>query len=372
MSLSDFEKQLAKEHLRRRDEFNRLIDKSAIEAMSIAASAIAHQRLLAAQALRSLHEGHKTVAAAMFSRPVINSINATHAAIFQNIIKGVDRTALESIARTMASINTSAVAALRRSAVETITALANSTAHMDALASIATLSAAIPRETLKRAAQAVAEAGRIDISKLGAISGSGAIAALDYSSFSPDIEQIRAIQSSFSGQLAVALREMLAAGPITDETARPVLELIDSRIDSGQKGRITAEGLLGLLLALIAVIISFKDYRLNVDQSSSSDKAAVVQEQQLTKISDLLGQVIERINHVGPKEDQNTYYVVEREVILRLKPNTKSSEVALLFRNQKVRLVKPNHQWIYVEYFDEIEAVPKYGWAYKKYLKKLD
>lgn len=350
-----------------------MMGKSVVEALSAASAAGELQRNLAAQAIQPLLNSFRKNAAeaALAQKSIADSIRATQATTFQNIFNGIDAEARESVARTVAGMH-HAMGELRRGAFEAMSALSAPAIHREALASIAALTRALPKDTFGHAARAIAEAHRINFSKLGAISGSGAIAALDYSSFSPGIEQIRAIQSSFSGQLAVALREMLTTGPITEDTARPVLELIDSRIDSRQKGRITAEGLLGLLLALIAVIIASKDYRLNVDQASSSDKAAVVQEQQLTKISELLSQVVERIDRVAPVEDSSTYYVVEREVILRLKPNTKSSKVALLFPNQRVRLVKPNHQWIYVEYFDEFEGVPKYGWAYKKYLKKLD
>ena len=43
-----------------------------------------------------------------------------------------------------------------------------------------------------------------------------------------------------------------------------------------------------------------------------------------------------------------------------------------LLPKQKSRLVQRRHKWIYVEYFDEIEGIPKYGWANKKYLKKIE
>lgn len=47
------------------------------------------------------------------------------------------------------------------------------------------------------------------------------------------------------------------------------------------------------------------------------------------------------------------------------------TQVAVLYPNQKVRLEKSAHRWIYVEYFDYIEGIPKMGWVNKKYLKML-
>jgi hypothetical protein len=62
---------------------------------------------------------------------------------------------------------------------------------------------------------------------------------------------------------------------------------------------------------------------------------------------------------------------VDREVTLRLKPKAKSPVFGLLFPDQKVRVIQRRHKWIYVEYVDEIEGVPKYGWAYKKYFHSM-
>ena len=67
-------------------------------------------------------------------------------------------------------------------------------------------------------------------------------------------------------------------------------------------------------------------------------------------------------------------YVVQRRVEIRLKPNNKSANVAVLYPNQAVKLVpekdkeKYRHEWIYIEYFDFIEGIPKLGWVNKKYL----
>jgi hypothetical protein len=63
--------------------------------------------------------------------------------------------------------------------------------------------------------------------------------------------------------------------------------------------------------------------------------------------------------------------VVERQVVLRLKPSNRGAKIVILFPNQKVLLIEEKHKWIYIEYFDYLEAIPKYGWANKKYLKRL-
>ncbi len=224
---------------------------------------------------------------------------------------------------------------------------------------------------MERTAQAIAEANRIDISKIGAITGSSALAALDFSKFSNDIEQIRAIHTSYSGQLASALRDLLNAQEISEETVRPIQALINLKVDSLPQGRISAEGLMTLLLTLISVLIAYGSYGIAIDQSTSSEETAIAQARQSSQITDLLRRLVEDTQRLIPDQDQSTYYVVEREVILRLKPTSKSAPFGSLFPNQKVRGVQRSHKWIYVEYFDEIEGVPRYGWAYKKYFQHI-
>jgi uncharacterized protein YgiM (DUF1202 family) len=56
---------------------------------------------------------------------------------------------------------------------------------------------------------------------------------------------------------------------------------------------------------------------------------------------------------------------------LRSQTSAKSSIIAKLHPNQKVALIRSQQEWIYVEYFDYIEAIPKMGWVYEKRLKRL-
>jgi len=86
----------------------------------------------------------------------------------------------------------------------------------------------------------------------------------------------------------------------------------------------------------------------------------------------LLKQIASNTEQRIPDKDENAYYVVVRKVAIRIKPKCKSAALAVLSPNQKVRLVQDNHKWIYVEYYDYLESIPKYGWANKKYLKRLD
>ena len=47
-----------------------------------------------------------------------------------------------------------------------------------------------------------------------------------------------------------------------------------------------------------------------------------------------------------------------------------SSKFARLYPNTRVKLIVEKHKWLYVEWTDYLEAIPRYGWVNKKYLKK--
>ena len=69
-------------------------------------------------------------------------------------------------------------------------------------------------------------------------------------------------------------------------------------------------------------------------------------------------------------KDDNIYYVVLREVQVKANPSFKSPSVGSLFPNSRVKLISTKHKWVYVEWFDYLEGIPRYGWVSKKYLKR--
>ncbi len=83
--------------------------------------------------------------------------------------------------------------------------------------------------------------------------------------------------------------------------------------------------------------------------------------------------VIEKIvENTNPESEKaEIYYVVKREFDVRANPTFKSMKFGRLFPNTKVKLITEKHKWVYIEWTDYLEAVPRYGWVDKKYLKKL-
>lgn len=83
-------------------------------------------------------------------------------------------------------------------------------------------------------------------------------------------------------------------------------------------------------------------------------------------------QILKEVEKLKPAEVKEVYYVVEREAKLKSHPRPKSPTIQILSPNQRVKLVQVKGKWIYVEYFDYIEGIPKTGWVLKKYTKRTN
>jgi hypothetical protein len=84
-------------------------------------------------------------------------------------------------------------------------------------------------------------------------------------------------------------------------------------------------------------------------------------------------QILEEVEKLKPPKVKvnEISYVVERKVELKIRPQSKSATIQILSPNQTIKLIQAKGKWIYVEYFDYIEGLPKTGWVLKKYTRRL-
>lgn len=122
--------------------------------------------------------------------------------------------------------------------------------------------------------------------------------------------------------------------------------------------KLSLEFYLNLLIALMFFVYS---------QSLSQESETRISNQ-LSITQEL---IVERLDNLIEIQNDETYYVVHRNVNLREAPTTKSAVKTVLYRNQKVILVQRKSKWIQVEYYDHILGVHLNGWCYKKYLKMM-
>jgi hypothetical protein len=392
---------MVEEQRRRMKELEGIAGRTAFH--SLAVRSLLNAQTAAAEAARNslMHSAYETaVIAAQAHQGLLSGFKAAQSEAFKSMFGGINRSASEALAKAVAGVNaiTADAAARMASAAAGVTAAAGTyrasaaaaalavssaqkeslaainsmvAARKGALASMEAIASSARLESVMSAAKAIAEANKVDLTRLGAVGGSSGLAALDFSAFGSDINHLSALRTSFAGRLADILREEIEPTEQSNANLDRIEEIINKQVESLPQSRISAEGLIHLYLTILSVLIALAGLGITFRQFLDSGKISEDQQQLFTRLFDLTHKVVESTERLNPLQDTSIYYVVEREVALRIKPRTKSKITALLFPNQKVRLVQPSHQWIYVEYFDEIEAVPKYGWAYKKYLKRL-
>jgi hypothetical protein len=296
----------------------------------------------------------------------------------RNLITGIKSPAREAVEKTIATLQTFALDYTRPAIAEYCVpsvgpafggeqsyALVSPESMMHAAVGrlVFACAAELPEEGLAQTAGAVAQASRINFEMLGAVTGSAALAGLDFSNFEPE-GHIEAIQRSYSGRLASVIRDILYNREITQETIKPLEALIETKVASLPQNRVSAEGMLTLFTTLLPVVISHETHREYFVNGS-------LVAGHLNPLIYIIGGVLENTKRLIPDIDDNTYYRVMRQVGVSARPKSRTSQTGLLVPAQTVRLVDRSHKWIAVEYFDQIHGIARQGWAPKKYFQQM-
>ncbi|HEU4713345.1 MAG TPA: hypothetical protein VFS76_17375 [Pyrinomonadaceae bacterium] len=296
--------------------------------------------------------------------------------LLRNLITGIDTPSREAVQKTIATAQTlrfyctsprivvPVLYGVPDAETETIADFQSSLISASITALIAALAARLSEETLSLTAGALANANRINFTTLGAMAGSAALAALDFSKVKYGSGHLEAIQTSYSGRLASTLRDILNQSEITDETVKPLEALINIKVSSLPQNRVSAEGMFTMLTTQLAIIGSYETHRHYFQRGSA------VQVHHLKPLRHIVGGVLENTRRLIPQNDPNTYYRVLRQVDVSVRPKPSGYHVVgVLVPDQTVRLVERGHKWISVEYFDQLQGVARQGWAPKKYFE---
>jgi hypothetical protein len=229
--------------------------------------------------------------------------------------------------------------------------------------------------------RAVSTLDRLNLAQLGSIAGSAGLAALSFNN--PALESVFA-SDSFAKIVADSVRSALQTDTFDASALEGLEELIEEKIAELPRDKVTAQGLYRIIFEIVLVLIAVgadvggSIYQVQVskqlaeEQNKQQIAEKVKADARSAQWQEFLKQIAENTAKLVPEKDPGKYYVVEREVVLRLKPQAKAAKIVVLFPNQRVLLVQEKHQWIYIEYFDYLEGLPRYGWAMKKYFRRTD
>ena len=168
-------------------------------------------------------------------------------------------------------------------------------------------------------------------------------------------------KSSFGFQLV----ESVGALELDDSESnleKILITIQETIIEQCQKIKIsnsTFNTIISLVLFLLSLIHS---------HYSSKDSVAEI----IGKIENSKQLILSELEKIKPtiKEDVKAiYYVVLRPTFLFSNSNTKSSRQGILFPNTYLKVIVKRKKWLYIEYFDFVNGIPKYGWVIKKYCR---
>jgi hypothetical protein len=144
-------------------------------------------------------------------------------------------------------------------------------------------------------------------------------------------------------------------------------------------GRVTRDGIfqlleaIGFMLALIVSLLSLQSsYSTNTlleethqVQIQTSEQVAVTN-QNLEKLVGFYESIMQQAEEVGDSSEDAILLVTKRPSIIRTEPSKNGAIVARIYPNQLVEQLKRENDWIYVEYFDYANGIPRTGWVYRR------
>jgi len=126
-------------------------------------------------------------------------------------------------------------------------------------------------------------------------------------------------------------------------------------------------GVQGLLI--IDIILRFAGLHQYYDFLQQKPELSTKQEvNQIAIKQDSIIQFIGAVNeHLKTAKE---YRISNRECEVKLKPKTKTLTVSKLSKDFELVVLRVNHKWVLVSYFDPNDNLPQTGWIMKKYLDK--
>jgi len=199
------------------------------------------------------------------------------------------------------------------------------------------------------------------------------------------IPQTELITENISQLMRDFYSEIETDYPVQAEAIKQEVEAIHFTTTTDPSSRnLSLEQALSLLNTLMMAIMLFYTVLGHHNSAVESSSNKEFQDKLLSSETQMLGQMYELYSHISSVseaehdlEKDMVEYVVLRPVNLRTKHHTgqESHVITTLRPNQKVELLKrgepPNKKWIYVGYQDYVEGIPRTGWVYKKYLKRI-
>jgi len=177
---------------------------------------------------------------------------------------------------------------------------------------------------------------------------------------------MRAVQSSqwespILAQVRDRIHELVDEGASLEQITQTVKSSASLRLADAGRDWVTYLASREFLVQLFFFLFAY--YLSTHDQSKSTS-------QFLSALQKHHEEEMSLLQSLKPHEQPQDLYFILRSGPLRAERSSKAAPISWVFPNQVVRLIRISKEWAYVEFFDNIQGVPRMGWMKKKNLNK--
>jgi hypothetical protein len=180
---------------------------------------------------------------------------------------------------------------------------------------------------------------------------------------------ITALSNSFAVELASTIYRIIENSENDENNFSEFEHLIENKVKEQPNSKAGLDLIVFILTFLSFLVGSGQLYYAKL-QYEDAKQSSEINDQRYSELLKILNRIAENLDEKS--KNNKTSYIVQRTIGLKVKPKFKSNTIAVLYPNQQIQLVESSHKWVYVEYFDYLDGIPKYGWASKKYLVKIE
>ena len=127
-------------------------------------------------------------------------------------------------------------------------------------------------------------------------------------------------------------------------------------------GTVSKEAILMMILSVVLTVHQV--------ESSSKDAHRIVEEFQ--EVRRVIQEEHPNVSGGDSVGNDSHLFVVTTELNLRTEPSTDAPKEITIGYNQEVEVVRREEEWAYVEFYDDVEEIPRLGWVHTEYLEPAD
>lgn len=184
--------------------------------------------------------------------------------------------------------------------------------------------------------------------------------------------EIEEFEQTFVGKLTVEIKNAVVEADSKDDFDKRMGQVISTALEESGRTNLGQNTIYLIVTFVIATLLALTSIGISLYQIAESKQSGLEQSKKDELMLLYLKNISENSENADSDETSGIFYEVQRKTNLKLNPQPKAQTIGILMPGLNVKVGISKHKWVFVEYFDYIHGVPRYGWIDKKYLKRID